>query len=333
MANIKDIKRRIISVNKTEHITKAMEMVAASRIFNAEIRIRTFYNYAARMIALIQHLREVAPFIEHPLLEIRERIEKSAVVILTSNRGLCGAYNENVIKEAENLIRRLSSIREGVKIIVSGRVGHNYLKFRGMQISHYYQNVSDKPSFEEAQNMGAHLTDLYINRQVDEIYLVFNHFLNAMSQQPVKLRLLPVSKAIPGKVEEEIDVTPEFSIDEMLETLLAKYIREKIAEESKGEFLFEPSGYVFEPSEKELFMVLLPQYIETAIFYALLDASASEHGARRTAMKMATDNAERVIENLTRTYHRLRQQKITTEIVEIVQGAEAIKTAHGILKG
>lgn len=290
-AQVRQIRRRIRSVDKIRQITRAMELVATSKIKRAEDRIRAARPYAQKMVELIENLTTQAGIITHPLMEVHEPMTSTAMLVLTANRGLCGAFNSNALKRTEELIAEEKNEGREVKLLVVGRKGLNYLRYRGYDIEESYLDISDAPTFEEASRLAARLMEMYIAREIDLAYIVFNHFKSVAEQQPITFKLFPLKKPEVEKEEEE-----------------------KIVKE-----------YLFEPSPAEIAASLLPAYAETVTYRTLLESAASEHGARRTAMKSATDNSQEMIEGLTLSFNRARQAQITQELSEITGTAEALK--------
>ncbi|MCK4777939.1 MAG: ATP synthase F1 subunit gamma, partial [Actinomycetia bacterium] len=226
--------------------------------------------------------------------EVRKPAKKVAILSITSNRGLCGAFNTNIIKRTENIMEREKSEGRDVELLLVGKKGMSYFKFVGAEILKSFPDITDTPTFDNAKEIANLIIKLYEEKKVDTVFLVFNHFKSLMEQRPIEYRVLPIK---------EEGVT-----------------REEEGEEKK---LFE---YIFEPSAEKILFHLLPTYIETLVFRALLESVASEHAARRAAMKAATDNAKEMINLLTLTYNKARQSQITQEITEIVTSAEAIRS-------
>lgn len=293
-AQVRQIGRRIHSIDKIRQITRAMELVATSKIKRAEDRIKAARPYAQKMVELIENLTTQAGLITHPLMEVHEPVTNTAILVLTANRGLCGAFNSNVLKRAEELIAEEKNQAREVKLLVVGKKGLNYLRYRGYEVEESYLDISDAPTFEEASRLAGRLMEMYIGREIDQAYIVFNHFKSVAEQHPVTFKLFPLKKPEVKKEEEE----------------------EKIVKE-----------YLFEPSPAEIAASLLPAYAETVTYRTLLESVASEHGARRTSMKGATDNSQEMIENLTLSFNRARQAQITQELSEITGTAEALKYA------
>lgn len=293
-AQARQIRRRIGSVDKIRQITRAMELVATSKIKRAEDRIRAARPYAQKMVELIGNLATQAGTIQHPLLEVHDPQATTAVLVLTANRGLCGAFNSNILKRTEELVEEEKGQGRQVKLLVVGRKGTSYLRYRGHELVESYLDISDAPTFEETKMLAGRLMEMYVEREIDLAYIVFNHFRSVVEQRPVVFKLFPLEtpEAEAGEEEEEEHVVKE---------------------------------YLFEPSPAELAAQLLPAYAETVTYRTLLESAASEHGARRTAMKAATDNAGEMIGNLTLSFNRARQAQITQELSEITGTAEALK--------
>ena len=290
MTKVREIKRRIKSVDSTQQITKTMEMVAAAKIRKAQEGIESARPYAMKMMEVLSDVAQYVGEGEHPLLEIHPSIEKVLVLALTSDRGLCGPFNTNIIRATEEIIARESKAGKKVELILVGRKGVSYFTYIGHKPLNQYQGFSDSPTVEIAREISKKLMSMYTALETDQVYLVFNHFKSVVEQSPVEYQLLPIQ-------EESVSEEPERIL--------------------KGEYLFEPGA-------AEVLYRLLPSYIEALIYRALLESAASEYGARRTAMKNATDNAAEMINELTISFNRARQAIITQEISEIVGGAEAL---------
>jgi len=291
MAKTREIKRRIKSVDNTRQITKTMEMVAAAKIKRAQDRIEAARPYAFQMMEVLAKLAEHTKQVSHPLLEIREPAKRTVLVVITSDRGLCGAFNANILRRAEQLRAREEAAGTEVAVMAIGRKALNYYRYVGTDLLAELVGISDRPTFKNAQEVAERLINLYTNKEIDKVVVLFNHFKSAMEQKAVEYTLLPIKQEI---MEE-------------------KPVREAASE------------YLYEPSDEAVLNRLLPTYIEAIVYRALLESAASEHGARRAAMKSATDNASEMIEVLVRSFNRARQAAITQEIAEIVGGAEALK--------
>jgi F-type H+-transporting ATPase subunit gamma len=294
-AQLRVYRRRIRSVQATKKITKAMELIASSRIVKAQQRLDASLPYLNHMVEAISAAATGASDVsKHPLMANAENRTRAAVLIVTADRGLAGAYSSNAIKEAEGLIRNLSN--KGITAIpyVVGRKGVGYFKFRERMMGGTYTGFTDQPTYAKAKEIGTELLDAFFTPSaeggVDEIHIVYTQFVSMITQVPRVRRLLPLEV-----------------VDEVVE---------------KGE---NPSPlYEFEPSPEAVLDGLLPRFIQHSIYSALLMSAASEHAARRRAMKSATDNAEELIKTLSRQANQARQAEITQEISEIVGGADAL---------
>lgn len=292
MAKTREIKRRIKSIESTKKITKTMEMVAAAKIKKAQARIEAARPYALKMMDVLYNVAQFVPESGHPLLDVREEKSKAVILVITSNRGLCGSANSNVLKKADEIYRREEGAGLDVGFIAIGRKGANQLRYIGRPLLRAYVDFSDQPTFAEAKEVAAALMEIYESGSADKISIVFNHFRSLVEQKPIEHVLLPIQQ-------------------------------ESIGAERPG----AQADYLFEPSPEEVLNRLLPTYIETLVYRAMMESAASEHAARRMAMKSATDNATEMIENLTRLFNRARQAQITQEIAEIVGGADALEQA------
>ncbi len=287
------IKKRIQSVSKIKTITRAMELVATSKIKKAEDRINATRPYAQKMVDLMTNLASATGDLSHPLLDVREKIENTGILVLTSNRGMCGAFNTNIMKRAEQFARDEQAAGHGVKLLTVGKKGYSYFNFRGYEITESYSDISDAPTFEEAQMLAARLMEMYVDHEVDSVNIIFNHFRSVADQKPVVFTLFPLEKP------EEVD--------------------------QAGGQAAPAVEYLYEPDAVDIIAKLLPAYAETVTYRSLLESAASEQGARRTAMKAATDNSEEMIKSLTMSFNRARQAQITQELAEISGAVEALK--------
>jgi F-type H+-transporting ATPase subunit gamma len=283
------LRRRIRSVQSTKKITKAMELIAASRIVRAQQRVDAARPYSEQITAVIGNLAAAGAGLSSPLLQPRETVARTAYVVVTADRGLAGAYNTNVIRVAERRIRDAGSDNA---LVCVGKKAENYFRFRRYAIDAAFTGFSDQPSYEDARAVAAFVTERFESGEYDEVELVFTTFLSMATQRVVHRRFMPIDTS----------------------TL------EAAAEAGEG----LTAEYEFEPGPGQILERLLPRYAEARLFAALLEAAASEHAARQRAMKSATDNAEELITKLTRVMNRARQDAITTEIMEIVGGAEAL---------
>ncbi|OGW33297.1 MAG: ATP synthase F1 subunit gamma [Nitrospirae bacterium GWC2_42_7] len=288
MATLRDIKRRIKAVQSTSKITKAMKMVAASKFRKAQQRMFEMRPYAEKMAAVLSSLSTGADSEIHPLLAIR-KIKNVDVLVVTSDRGLCGAFNSNILKAAGVHIARLKKEEFEVSVSSVGRKAKDYYKRRSVQQRKAWSGISGKISFANAQEIAGQVIENYTNETVDEVLLVYNEFKSAATQKVVISRLLPLAP-----MEQSQESLPV-------------------------------SSFLYEPSEQEIFTSLLPKNVEIQIFRALLESQASEEAARMAAMENATKAANDMIESLTLQYNKARQASITKELMDIVGGVEALK--------
>ena len=294
MASVQDLKRRIHSVRNTRKITRAMELVAAAKLRRAESRIKALRPYAETMNELIAGVGRASASVRLPLLEQRETVETVAIVPLTGDRGLAGAFNAQIMRRAFALERALQAEGKKVRWVAVGKKGRSTLVFRRRELEGAYIGFTDRPAYEDAQAIAHRVAELFTQGEVDRVSLVYNTFISALTQRVTEQDVLPISPDILETDEEE-----------------------RAADVLRGDFIFEP-----EP--EEIMARLLPVYIETQIYRALLESTASEQGARMTAMRNASKNAGELIDTLTLSMNRARQAEITQEILEVVAGAEAL---------
>ena len=294
MASVQDLKRRIQSVRNTRKITRAMELVAAAKLRRAEQRIRALRPYAETMNELIAGVGRASRSVRLPLLEQRENVEIVAIVPLTGDRGLAGAFNAQILRRAFALERSLQAEGKQVRWVAVGKKGRSTLLFRRRELAGTYMGFTDRPAYEDAQAIAHRVSELFVEGEVDRVTLVYNTYISALTQRVTEQDVLPISADILESDKEE-----------------------RAADKLRGDFIFEP-----EP--EEIMQRLLPVYVETQIYRALLESTASEQGARMTAMRNASKNAEELIDTLTLRMNRARQAEITQEILEVVGGAEAL---------
>ncbi|HJQ91589.1 MAG TPA: F0F1 ATP synthase subunit gamma [Acidimicrobiia bacterium] len=286
-AQLRDTRRRIRSVEAIKKITRAMELIATSRIPKAQARVNASKPYTAKLIEVIENVGAAGAGAKHRLLEQRE-VKTVGLVIVTSDRGLAGSYASNIIRLAENRIRELDREGKDVALYAIGKKAQAYFRYRGFRIDGAYLGVTDTPGYGDARAVASSVLTAFATGHIDAVQVFFTRYQSAMNQIPTRLDLLPITP--PERAQQE-----------------------------------GPSAtYEFEPSPEEILDRLLPRYVEATVFNVLLEASASEHSARRRAMKAATDNAEDLIRVLSVQANRARQAEITTAISEIVGGAEAL---------
>jgi F-type H+-transporting ATPase subunit gamma len=294
-ARLREIRRRIRSVQSTMKITRAMEQIALARIARAQRRVEAVRPYATRLAEAMADVARQTGALDHPLLEDRPEPKRAGVLVLTSDRGLAGAYNANVIRRAERLMGRLRG--EGIEpvLYVVGRKGQSYFRFRQVPVERSWADFSEVPEYRNAHDVAGTLMDAFRDEKVDQVHAAFTDFRSAFTLRPFDRIVLPVPKA----------------------------------EIASGEERGPAADYLFEPGPAAILDRLLPQYVTALVFAAMLESAASENAARRRAMKAATENAEDLIRRLTRVANQARQAEITTELMEIVGGAEALKQASG----
>lgn len=283
MASTREIKRRVRGINNIKQITNAMELVSTAKLRRARIQLEKSRDYYETVLDDIHDLLTIVGE-EHPLLQVRE-LENVLYIILTSDRGLAGGYNSNIIKLAEETMEKNNA---GNKLMVVGSKARDHFARRNYDIKHASVGISERPSFQNAKALGREAMNLYLSGEVDAIDLIFTRFESTLKNTPKVMRLLPSKEISKGKSGPQ--------------TLVA-----------------------FEPSSDEVLNYLIPKYIEISIFGALIEAAAAEQGARRVSMQAATDNANDMIEALDTEYNRARQAAITSEISEIVSAADALK--------
>ncbi|MFD1036850.1 ATP synthase F1 subunit gamma [Virgibacillus byunsanensis] len=285
MASLKDIKNRIDSTTKTKQITKAMEMVSASKMSKAEMNARAFVPYSEKIQEVVASIANNNTDASHPMLEKRN-VKKAGYLVVTSDRGLAGAYNSSILKRLLQTIQDRHSSPEEYTIITIGRMGYEFCKKRDMPVAKSILGLADQPNFADIKELAAETVQMFSDEEIDELSIVYNHYISAISQEVTTTKILPITNM-----------------------------------EDAG----SGSQYEYEPDQEQILEVLLPQYAESLIYGALLDGKASEHAARMTAMRSATDNAEDLIDDLTLSYNRARQAAITQEITEIVGGVAALE--------
>jgi F-type H+-transporting ATPase subunit gamma len=292
-AQLRVVRRRIKSVQSTRKITRAMELIASSRILKAQQRVESSRPYAVQLTAAMEDVARQTGSMVHPLLEERETVAKVGVLVVTSDRGLAGSYNSNVLKIAEEILAGVRRRNAEPVVYVIGKKGVGYFRFRGVPMRASWQGFSEVPPYVKAEEIGRALIDDFANAEIDELNCAYTDFRSAFTLRATSKRFLPIAP-------EEVSG-------------------------SGGEVV--EAEYLFEPEPEQILDHLLPQYVITKVYAALLESAASENAARRRAMKAATDNAEELIKRYVRQANRARQDEITTEILEIVGGAEALAAA------
>lgn len=286
MASLRDIKHRISSTKKTSQITKAMEMVSASKKNRAEANAKAYVPYMNKIQEVVANIAMGSKDVKHPMLVTRP-VKRTGYIVITSDRGLAGAFNSGILRQLYRTILERHKSKDEYFIIAIGRMARDFFLNRGIHVEIGVVGVPDQPNFADINKFTKQAVSLYAKEQCDELYLYYNHYVSAIQYDVTERKLLPLT-----------DI-----------------------EASQGKL----TSYEFEPSAEEILEVLLPQYAESIIYGALLDSKASEHSARMTAMKAATDNAHDLIDSLSLQYNRARQAAITQEITEIVGGAAALE--------
>ena len=296
MATVADLKRRIRSIRNTRKITKAMELVASARLRRAQARIEAMRPFADRMTELMIGTARASSSLQGLTLLQRREVKKAAIIPLTGDRGLAGAFNAQVLRHAFALERQLRGDGVEVHWLVAGKKGRSTLSFRRYEIDQSWIGFSDRPAYHDAQAIARKAAELYENGEVDRVVIIYNEFVSALVQRVVERDLLPI---------------PEEAL-----------AREEEAEHDQALL----GDFIYEPEPEEILQRLLPVYVETELYRALLESAASEQGARMTAMRNASGNAADLISSLTLDMNRARQAEITQEILEVVAGADALTT-------
>ena len=288
MASLKDIKRKVGAVQKTKQITRAMNMVAASKFKSSQVRMENFRPYAGKFMDVLNSLALRVENISHPLLAVRDP-RKIRIICMTSDRGLCGGFNTNLIKATERFIKDKSQEGKEISLISVGRKGRDYFRKKASIIGQWVDILS-KFDMTLAVSISNDLITPFIKEEYDELYLIYNQFVNVSVQRPTVIRLFPLPS-----IGQDVDVDPEKRLD-----------------------------YAYEPSEEVLLQKLLTMYVHVLIFRALLETSAGENGSRMASMDNATKNCEDLIQSLTLKMNKARQAAITAELMDIVGGTEAL---------
>jgi len=291
MASLKEIRIRIASVRSTQKITSAMKMVSAAKLRRAQTAIQRLRPFANEMEDILSRITTKEETENNPLAEIRP-VENVVIILIASNKGLCGGFNNTVIKESERLLRTdylQSHQDQKVQFIGIGKRISDYLKSRKYPVLGLYDDFTSNPSYQPIANLAEELMNKFKRKEVDKVLLIYNEFKNAATQILVSEPYLPIASA------------------------------------DSSDNTAQNTDYILEPTKEELYKILIPKVMKTKLYKAVLDSIASEHGARMTAMHKATENANELVKELNLTYNKARQSSITNEIIEIVSGAEALK--------
>ncbi|MCE4049688.1 MULTISPECIES: ATP synthase F1 subunit gamma [Bacillaceae] len=286
MASLRDIKSRINSTKKTSQITKAMQMVSAAKMNKAEANAKSFVPYMEKIEEVTQSVAAGSKGSSHPMLVARP-VKKTGYIIITSDRGLAGAYNSNVLRKLNQIVQAKHQSKDEYAVIAIGKVGRDFLVKQGTNVILDIVGIADQPDFLDIKDITNKSVGMFSDGTFDEVHIIYSHYVSAIQQDVMEKKILPLT-----------DI---------------------------GNNSAALTSYEFEPSAEEILDVLLPQYAESLIYGALLDSKASEHSARMTAMKNSTDNAKEIINDLSLVYNRARQAAITQEITEIVGGAAALE--------
>ncbi len=289
------LRERIRSVQATKKITRAMELIAASRIVKAQQRVSAAVPYSELITKVVGDLAAASGSGSSPLLAGRSDVKNVCYVAIAADRGLCGGYNAGVLRATEGEIKVDTINGLGHSIIAIGRKAEGYFGYRGYNIAKSYTGFTDSPTYEIAKEIGQYVTEMFVSGQIDRVEIVYTRFVSSGNQEVVQRPLIPLGREIAQGGDAKND---------------------------------EGRDYEFEPTPELILETLLPRYVEARVYAALLNAAASEHAFRQRAMKAATDNAEELISNLSRIMNRARQDSITTEIMEIVSGAEAMSSGN-----
>jgi F-type H+-transporting ATPase subunit gamma len=292
MASTQDLKRRVRSISNTRKLTRAMELVASARLRRAQQRIESMRPYADRMLELMTGTASAAGAVRLPLLVQRETVTTVGIVPLTGDRGLAGAFNAQVLRRAFTLMREEQAQGREVRFYSSGKKAQSTLRFRRLPVGESWTGFSDRPSYADAQAIAHRLSQAYVTGEVDRVVVVYNAFVSPLVQRVTVADVLPIPTSVLEGSEETV---PYYILD-----------------------------FFFEPEPRQILARLLPVYVETEIYRALLESAASEQGARMTAMRNASKAAGELIDTLTLAMNRARQAEITQEILEVVAGADAL---------
>lgn len=308
MPNLHDIERRINSVSSTKQITRTMEMVAAAKIRRASERVMNALPWESAVSDMLISTAKYAPLNAEPLLMTHDEVKRSLVIVVTSDRGLAGGFNSNVLRHAEKLIKEKERQGIEVEVIACGKKAIGYFSYRGIKPVFEFRDLSADPTYEQAAQISQYAGDGYHYGRLDEVIIVFNHAKNAAEQTLIEQQVLPINMQ---RFSDLLGLKPK-------EKDPYEFLKTKDLESIPGDIDFEPSA-------ESVMFYLMRAYLRNTFYYALIDSAAGEQGARRNAMKSATDNANEMVETLTRVYNRVRQGAITTEINEIVGGAAALE--------
>jgi len=295
VASTQDLKRRVRSITNTRKLTRAMELVASARLRRAQMRIEAMRPYADRMLELMAGVSQAAGAVRLPLLERRENVQRIAIVPVTGDRGLAGAFNAQVLRRSLALMREAQREGQEVRFYSAGKKAASTLRFRRLDVGQAWTGFSDRPAYGDAQAMAHALAEAYVEGEIDRVVVVYNAFVSPLVQKVTVRDVLPIPQEVLAGGDED----------------------------GEGERASTPD-FIYEPEPEEILARLLPVYVETELYRALLESAASEQGARMTAMRNASKAAGELIDSLTLAMNRARQAEITQEILEVVAGADAL---------
>ncbi len=313
MASQKDVKNRISSVKNIQKITRAMEMVAAARLRRAEQRIEALRPYARAIRRMTRRTVEAVENIPNlPLLEEHDEVKRVGILLITGDRGLAGAFNSQIVRAGNRRAAELKAEGKEVVWYASGKRGVSSLEFRGLEVAVAHQGFTDRPAFANARDIAGDVASQYVDGKVDRVEMIFNHYESPLTQTVRENTLLPLQEMAQVMAESEAEEGE------------AEGGEETGSKDAGSDVDHRRSLWIYEPEPEEILKRLVPDFIEITIFRALLESTASEHGARMSAMRSAQENAGEMIEDLTLEMNRQRQAEITQEIMEVVAGAEGL---------
>ncbi len=294
MANMRDIRRRIKSVASTQKITKAMKMVSAAKLRKTQSTLVAIRPYSDKIQEVMDHLLAGGEEYDTPFLKPREEVKNILYIVIAGDRGLCGGYNINLLRFAEERLKAVPEGQNGEMLLIGNKTSEHFRTRPQYNVMDVFTNIGDAPNVSQGKALSDYVIKKYLDGEVDEVHVIYSRFVSVLTQVPDCQQVLPIQRAAQADAEAEQGMQTE-------------------------------TDYIFEPGGKEILDVILPKYVDSSIYRLLLEAKAGEHGARMTAMDSATDNASELIDKLTLSLNRARQAQITTEITEIVGGAAALE--------
>jgi len=290
---MRDIRRRIKSVASTQKITKAMKMVSAAKLRKTQSTLLAIRPYSDKIQEVMDHLLDGGEEYDTPFLQPRDEVKNILYIVIAGDRGLCGGYNINLLRFAEEQLQAVPEGQNGEMLLIGNKTSEHFRTRPQYNVMDVFTNIGDAPNVSQGKALSDYVIKKYLDGEVDEVHVVYSRFVSVLTQVPDRQQVLPIQRA------------------------------EKTETDAKG--MQAETDYIFEPGGKEILDVILPKYVDSSIYRLLLEAKAGEHGARMTAMDSATDNASELIDKLTLSLNRARQAQITTEITEIVGGAAALE--------